>query len=82
MVDSPDSPKRKALLLGLGLDGADGHVRVTCGENFRLLGGSEQTHQRMQEVAIKINEKLSSRGKRLEDLSGQEIKDIAQDAGA
>lgn len=69
------------MMLGLGLDGGDGHVRVTRGENFRLLGGSEQTHERMQEVAIKINEKLTVRGKSLEEVSPREFRDIAHDAG-
>ncbi len=76
-----DNRKRKALLLGVGLDGRDGHTRVTTGENFRLLGGSEDTHQQMQETAIRINEGLAARGKRLEDVSRGEFLDIARDAG-
>ena len=36
--------KKKAWLLGLGLDGKDGHTRITTGENFKLVGGSEETH--------------------------------------
>jgi len=78
--DSP-KPKRKrrhkALLLGLGLDNQDGHVRVTTGPNFRLLGGSKDTHERMTEKAIKFNEELKRRGKRLEDCSRNEVLDIA-----
>ena len=31
-------------ILGLGLDGEDGHLRMTKGANFRLIGGSEETH--------------------------------------
>jgi hypothetical protein len=54
-------PRRKALLLGLGLD-SDGHKRLTKGPNFALVGGSEETHEAMTEKAIKINEKLASRG--------------------
>ena len=78
--------KRKARrgrrwLLGLGLDGADGHVRLTRGRNFRLIGGSQETHERMQEVAIKLDEKLSSRGKQLQDVTRQEFKDLAREVG-
>ena len=72
--------KKKALLLGLGLDNEDGHTRVTTGENFALLGGSEETHGQMQEKAIRFNEELSRRKKRLEDVSPQEFLDIAGDA--
>jgi hypothetical protein len=67
----------KALLLGLGLDHTDGHVRVTRGRNFRLLGGSQETHEAMQEKAIKFNEHLDKRRKRLEDITPQEFREIA-----
>ena len=84
MVDSGKSNgknKRKSLLLGVGLDGKDGHVRLTRGENFRLVGGSEETHERMQEVAVKLNEKLSSRGKRLDEIGRAEFHDLAEEVG-
>src|SRR5690606_34554322 len=59
----PTKKNRKALLLGLGLDGKDEHVRITKGDNFRLVGGSKETHECMQEKAIKFNEELKKRGK-------------------
>lgn len=71
---------RKALLLGVGLD-SDGHKRVTTGPNFALVGGTEETHAEMTEKAIKINEKLASRGKRLETVSREEFDDIARSVG-
>ncbi len=70
--------KGKALLLGLGLDGKDEHLRVTKGDNFRLIGGSKETHEVMQEKAIKFNEELSKRGKELEECSKSELMDIAE----
>jgi hypothetical protein len=73
-------PKRKAALLGLGLD-SDGHKRVTKGDNFLLVGGSKDTHEQMTEHAIKINEKLKARGKQLETVSHEEFRDIAQEVG-
>ena len=72
--------KKKAVLLGLGMD-SDGHKRVTTGDNFALVGGSKQTHEEMTEKAIKINEKLKSRGKRLEEVSREEFDDIAHSVG-
>jgi len=71
--------KTNAGLLGLGLDNDDGHVRITRGENFRLLGGSETTHESMQEKCLKFNEKLQDRGKRLDDLERKEFLDLAAD---
>ena len=68
---------RRAKLIGLGLDGKDGHVRVTRSKVFDLYGGSEETHAKMQESCIKFSEKLDQRGKRLEDLPGAELRDLA-----
>jgi len=72
----PKKPRKSAALLGLGLDGDDGHTRITRGKNFLLCGGSEETHGVMQETAIKINEQLDRQGKRLEDVSPKELGDI------
>ena len=69
--------KKKALLLGLGLDNQDGEKRVTVGKNFLLTGGSQPTHEMMQEKAIKFNEQLDKRKKRLEEISADEFHEIA-----
>jgi hypothetical protein len=71
----------KRWLLGLGLDGADGHVRYTKGENFRLIGGSEDTHGEMQEKVIHFNEELTKRNKELDDLTRPEFEDLARETG-
>ncbi|HEY1066105.1 MAG TPA: hypothetical protein VGE52_08340 [Pirellulales bacterium] len=68
----------KAALLGVGLDNEDGHKRITRGENFVLVGGSQETHSVMQETAIKVNEQLEKRGKRLEDCSPHEVRDMIE----
>jgi len=68
------------MILGLGLD-SDGHKRLTTGPNFALLGGSEDTHEAMTEKAIKINEKLTAKGKKLEDVSREEFDEIAHSVG-
>ena len=72
--------RRRAVMLGLGLD-SDGHKRLTTGPNFLLVGGSEETHEVMTEKVIKINEKLNSKGKQLEDVSREELDDIAHEVG-
>ena len=53
----------KSLLMGLGLDNKDGHKRLTQGDNFVMVGGSDETHERMTETAIRFNEKLAKRGR-------------------
>ena len=72
------SPK-KTVLLGLGLDNDDGHLRLTRGKNFHLVGGSQDTHNAMQEKCIKFNEKLDTRGKQLENLDSGEFLDLAEE---
>lgn len=67
-------------MLGVGLD-ADGHKRITTGDNFALVGGTQETHEAMTEKAIKINEKLKARGRRLDEVSVEEFADIAQEVG-
>ena len=67
-------------MLGVGLDGNDGHRRFTKGDNFVLAGGSEETHERMAETAIKVNEQLAKKGKQLEDVTREEFGDMIRKA--
>ena len=73
-------PRRKAVMIGLGLD-SDGKKRITTGPNFALVGGSQETHEGMTEKVVKINEKLKSKGKQLEEVSHEEFDDIAHSVG-
>lgn len=72
--------RHKAIMLGVGLD-SDGHKRLTAGPNFVLAGGSEETHERMTETVVKVNEKLDAAGKQLESVSREEFDDIAHSVG-
>jgi hypothetical protein len=74
--------KKFAMLLGVGFDGKDGHYRRTRGDNFILVGGSDDTHKVMQDKAVSLNEELDRRGRRLQDIDDvEELRDIAHDAG-
>lgn len=79
-MQAKKSIKKSAALVGLGFDAEDGQKRITRGKNFVLAGGSAETHSRMQETAIKVNEQLDRRGKRLEDVSWGELTDIFHEA--
>ncbi len=74
-----NEPRKSAALLGLAFDTDDGETRLTRGKNFLLLGGSQQSHAVLQETAIKINEHLDKQGRRLEDVSVAEIRDICRE---
>lgn len=67
-------------LLGLGLDGADGHTRISRGPNFCLFGGSKATHEKMQWFAVRFNERVDERGKKLEQLNKKELDEIVEQA--
>ena len=71
--------KKSAALLGMAFDNTDGHTRLTRGNNFLLVGGSQETHCVMQETVLKVNEQLDKRGKRLEDVPITELRDICRD---
>ena len=71
----------KKIILVLGFDSKDGHLRITKGDNFRIFGGSENTHEIMQEKAIKFNEQLDKRHKSLEDINEKEFRDISKTIG-
>jgi len=73
-------PKKKALLLGVGFDG-DGHTRITRGKDFRLIGGSRETHEFMVEKALKFKEELNKRRKPLEEVSCEEFHEIVHEIG-
>jgi hypothetical protein len=66
--------------LGVGLDSKDGHRRVTQSEYFLLVGGSEETHERMQDTVLKFDEALKRRGKSLKETSAEEALDLLHDA--
>lgn len=78
MKDHSAKPNSSALL-GLAFDGDDGQTRITRGKNFFLCGGTQDTHTVMQETAVKINERLDKHGKRLEDVSVKELREICQE---
>ena len=72
---SPES-QPQAGLLGLGLDNQDGHKRITTGEQFAIVGGSQETHERMTETVVKTFEELKRRDKRLEYVDPRELAEI------
>jgi len=63
-------------IVGLGLDNEDGHKRITTGEKFVLVGGSQETHERMTETMVKTFEELKRRDKPLEKVGPQELAEI------
>ncbi len=69
-------PQPKSHLVGLGLDNNDGHKRITRAEDFSIVGGSEETHDKLTETAMKTVEDLSRKGKNIHTAEQEEIRDL------
>ncbi|MEZ6141192.1 MAG: hypothetical protein R3B84_11535 [Zavarzinella sp.] len=81
MPDHRNEEKMRILgLLGVGLDNDDEMKRITRTDEFLLVGGSKDTHERMQETAIKFEEGLERRGKSLAEAEVEEIIDLLHEA--
>ena len=63
-------------ILGIGLDNGDGHKRITTADQFAIVGGSEETHERMTETLVKTFEELKHRGKPLAQVERAELTEI------
>ena len=75
-LSPPPAKKKIRALLGLGLDKGDGHKRLTQGEKFAIVGGSQETHERMTETVLKTFEAIHRQGKQLEDTEPRELADL------
>lgn len=78
--DNDNKERQLVGFLGIGLDNKDEHKRLTQSEHFLLVGGSEETHERMQDTAIRFEEALDKKGKRLEETSVEEALDMLHKA--
>lgn len=67
-----------AHLLGFGLDNDDGHKRITQAEEFSIVGGSQDTHERMTETVIKTFEDIKNKGETLHTIEPQHLSDLIQ----
>lgn len=74
------SKKQSAHLIGVGLDNKDGHKRITQAERFAIVGGSQETHERMTETVVKTFETLDRKGKSLDTVEKEELRDIIKDS--
>ena len=76
----PDErPLNIAGLVGLGFDARADEKRVTRGENFLLVGGSRETHERMVETVLTFKELVDKRGKRIKDVSARDLGEITEE---
>lgn len=65
-------------LLGIGLDNEDGHKRITQAEQFSIVGGSQETHERMTETVVKTFEDMKKAGKQLETIEKKHLSELIE----
>jgi hypothetical protein len=81
VASKPEHKERQVVgLVGVGLDNEDGHKRITRSEEFLLVGGSQETHEHMQDIAIRFSESLKDRGKRLPETPVDEVIELLHKA--
>lgn len=70
--------KKIIRLLGVGFDAADGHIRVTQGEHFDVIMGSEESHEYIRKLIRDIEEAIERRGISLDDLTPDEFTELVE----
>ena len=65
--------QQRAFLLGIATDNEDGHKRITRSEQFSIVGGSEETHEKMTQTMIKTFKDIQNSGRLLNELEPQEL---------
>lgn len=82
MKKKNEASQRNTVLYGLAFDNEDKHKRITTGENFYILGGSEKTHEKLVEKIVEFSQVVKKYGKQLHDLSESEYYEIVQEISA
>ena len=80
-AERPKRRRRRAVVqgfFGVGLDAKDGHTRITRGEHFVLLGGSDETHEKMQEFAVKLHERMRDEGTSFGQVTPRQLRRLAK----
>ena len=73
---SSGTQKKIVRLLGVGFDAEDGHVRITKGEKFDVLMGSDESHEYITGLIRKIEAELDAQGLNLDELSPEQFSEI------
>jgi len=79
-TNTTHSSSRVSRIIGIGADGFDGHIRITKGNHYELVQGSEHSHELMQRWCEGINQRLAAMNKDMNELSVEEFLAVARAA--
>jgi hypothetical protein len=68
-----ENRKKIIRLLGVGFDAKDEHVRITQGDKFDVIMGSEESHDYIQQLIQRIEKSIEERGLTLDELTPEEF---------
>lgn len=67
-------------LYGIAPPSKDGHTRLTRAEDFEVIGGSQEVHEKLREITTKVDEGIKKTGRRIKEVSAQELGERIQEA--
>lgn len=65
-------------IVALGLDGTDGHRRVTRGPFYQIYEGSEQTHEALMRLCMKVEAESTARDGTMKYLRVEDLVSLLQ----
>lgn len=75
-----DDRRKIVRLLGVGFDAADGHIRLTRGKKHDVLMGSEESHEYLTQLLLKIERELAESDLNLDGISPEELTEFIKRA--
>jgi hypothetical protein len=72
------SGKKIIRLLGVGFDAQDGHVRITQGDQYDVIMGSDESHEYLRKLIQKIESKIGESGLSLNDLTPEKLTELVE----
>jgi len=71
--------RRVVGLLGVGFDHDDEQIRITEAQNYKILMGSNSSHQALQKICSKIEKSIQSSNRVLTDYTSEEFLELMQE---
>ena len=72
--------RKNGFLLGVRVDGGDGHRRVSRGEDFVAVGGTREGHEHLRETVAEISDEVKRRGRTVGEVRKDEFREILERA--